>query len=806
MRLRVLAAVLVSVLAACSSRAEPAFSLALHQHASMSEGIGSVEWHADRAAQAGVDGIWWTDHDWRIEHWRHLRRFDFEEATVNGTRTLVTEPDDGYGGEFRYWDVQGFPEPRELSVVDSLAAEGGRSLRVAFTGTGPGPAFATLGLAQIASRQHNKWSLANRVHLAFSLFAESLDAEDGKVVLEVTLSEHPEGVHVLRYVAGSLDGEGPNAIALPCAVGQWNSYDLDITAEAIARFTSGGPDTLRAEDNSLYGVVLSLGSRANREVVVFLDDWRIETDPAFGGPEAISKMRDFAGLYETMYPSVSHLVGSEISRYRAQPHLNAYTPDGALVDYGGTSWADSITWAVDQVHARDGAVSLNHIYGPGGYGDLNETPAQKAARILARKRELIASRAYRVDVLEVGYRVRHGIDLAGFLGTWDALTGNAIFLTGNGVTDSHGSDLFDGWGPWQPGNVHFENNFVTWLYAPALEEVALIRSMKGGRAFFGDPYVFDPDGTVDLVTEEGFPMGRVVLTDRPSHGLVVEIFGAPPTAQVRLLQGEIRENPPAEYVDVNYLRDEILTPAIGGEVFADTVTVDTTLPCFVRVEVEDAGTATAYSNPVSFVRAAPSAGIPGPRVAAALGEIRIGRADRFTLTDAAFLHGSPTRFVVDGDEEVPGLGLLEIDTGLLGEPDEVTGGGFTAYVFQDGILTLQGFTGAGSHVELVWGATGAASTDAVVDRLRLGPGRPNPFGHGTVAELALPRSAPVLLEVLDVGGRRVRVLVDERRERGIHRIVWDGRDSSGRSVASGVYYLRVTALGQTITAKAVRMR
>jgi len=60
--------------------------------------------------------------------------------------------------------------------------------------------------------------------------------------------------------------------------------------------------------------------------------------------------------------------------------------------------------------------------------------------------------------------------------------------------------------------------------------------------------------------------------------------------------------------------------------------------------------------------------------------------------------------------------------------------------------------------------------------------------------------------VLDVTGRRVRLLVDERREAGTHRVEWDGRDSFGRPVANGVYFFRLTAAGEVLTAKAVRLR
>ncbi|MGQ0721803.1 MAG: FlgD immunoglobulin-like domain containing protein, partial [Candidatus Eiseniibacteriota bacterium] len=326
------------------------------------------------------------------------------------------------------------------------------------------------------------------------------------------------------------------------------------------------------------------------------------------------------------------------------------------------------------------------------------------------------------------------------------------------------------------------------------------------RAFFGDPYVFDPDGTLDLWTPEGFPMGRVVLTDRSSHQVIVEIDGLPSTSTVRFLQGEIRDDPPVEYIDPNYLRDEMFSGTWSGTTFTDTVTVDTTVPSFVRVEVDDQGTATAYSNWLAFVTEVPSLGVKGPRVAAVLGQAKVVRADEFTLTGMSYTEGAPSILTVQGDEEAAGLGTLEIDTGTLGAPTSVSGGGFTSTTYQNGLLTLVGLSGSGSTVAVEWGGTGAFVPAGRVDRLSLSVGRPNPFGGGTMAEFALPRPSTVFLEVLDVKGRRVRLLLDERRETGSHRVSWDGKDSGGRSVANGVYFLRLTAMGETLTTKAVRIR
>ncbi len=147
--------------------------------------------------------------------------------------------------------------------------------------------------------------------------------------------------------------------------------------------------------------------------------------------------------------------------------------------------------------------------------------------------------------------------------------------------------------------------------------------MVSGRAFFGDPYAFH--GTVDLATGEGFPMGRVVATDKNTHELLISVVDVGDSAQVRLRQGEIKTSGPA-VTTVNWIRDEILEGTLESGSFADSVTLDTSLSSFVRIEVTNGGTGggslRAYSNPLHFLRDIPAAGVLAPRVAASLGPIR----------------------------------------------------------------------------------------------------------------------------------------------------------------------------------------
>lgn len=53
------------------------------------------------------------------------------------------------------------------------------------------------------------------------------------------------------------------------------------------------------------------------------------------------------------------------------------------------------------------------------------------------------------------------------------------------------------------------------------------------------------------------------------------------------------------------------------------------------------------------------------------------------------------------------------------------------------------------------------------------------------------RPTHVKLELYDISGRRLRSLVNEQVTAGSHPVTFDGRDDTGRPVASGVYYLRL---------------
>ncbi len=80
----------------------------------------------------------------------------------------------------------------------------------------------------------------------------------------------------------------------------------------------------------------------------------------------------------------------------------------------------------------------------------------------------------------------------------------------------------------------------------------------------------------------------------------------------------------------------------------------------------------------------------------------------------------------------------------------------------------------------------------IPSRFGLAKAYPNPFSDATTIRFGLTEQSTINLEVYDILGRRVRTLLDgEKKDVGYHIAVWDSRDNSATSVASGVYLVRL---------------
>lgn len=96
------------------------------------------------------------------------------------------------------------------------------------------------------------------------------------------------------------------------------------------------------------------------------------------------------------------------------------------------------------------------------------------------------------------------------------------------------------------------------------------------------------------------------------------------------------------------------------------------------------------------------------------------------------------------------------------------------------------------------GIVTAVETDnpEVPSGFNLGQNYPNPFNPNTIINYTIPQGdgrTTVTLAIFNTLGQKVRTLVSASQSPGPHRVQWDGRDETGKLLASGVYLYRLRA-------------
>lgn len=667
---------------------ERPWSVQLHVHGSFSEGVGSIDSHSWEATDVGADAIWWSDHDFRVDSYRHPSTFGFEDWT---------EPlDRGEPWHEIAWLPRGRADEREEdagppkkglrrhplrslaggdgAIVSDRADEGARSFRVRAIGSAGD--FAAHLYPLKASRSLFKRPLASRVSLALSVFPEK-SGPDARAVVEIGLSEHaprgglPMQEHSLRYVLGDeafpARRSGASAeVGIAVLPGRWNRVVLPVTRDVVAAF----PET-RGEDNSMASIAIGVEARAGAESSVLFDRLRIEQQ--LSGRPAWTRQAGLIGEVAADYPGLVELQGSEVSY--ASHHLNEFSLDAGPTDYDAIlaeverrrakdpsldAGAEVARLVVGRIHAKGGLASYNHLYG---------APMAGRERLVEREEvlsELLRNRLFGADLLEVGYRDRGGHDLADHVGAWDELASHGLFPVGVGVSDSHGGERQR----WRTS----PNNFLTWVWAAAPTKADLIEGLRAGRAFFGDPTLFD--GSLDMRDDRGFRMGQIVVTDRPRAEVEIRVRGLVAGDVVRVVDGS-RGAP---------------LPVGGSEFTARRPVEPSSAATPFRVEVDDArGRAKVLGNPIVYLRAAPPGGLPGARAGFDLGGLVARRLAGLRLDAAAAVEGG---VVILGRAEGA---RLEIDATEFGAPSAVSaeGGLSGSWEWRPPVLVLDDLRGEG---------------------------------------------------------------------------------------------------------------
>ncbi len=78
---------------------------------------------------------------------------------------------------------------------------------------------------------------------------------------------------------------------------------------------------------------------------------------------------------------------------------------------------------------------------------------------------------------------------------------------------------------------------------------------------------------------------------------------------------------------------------------------------------------------------------------------------------------------------------------------------------------------------------------------------PNPFNPTTTIKFYIPNTSDITIKIYDILGREVKTLINQQTTSGYHIVYWNGEDSGGKAVSSGVYLYRLTAGNYSETRK-----
>jgi len=78
---------------------------------------------------------------------------------------------------------------------------------------------------------------------------------------------------------------------------------------------------------------------------------------------------------------------------------------------------------------------------------------------------------------------------------------------------------------------------------------------------------------------------------------------------------------------------------------------------------------------------------------------------------------------------------------------------------------------------------------------------PNPFNPSTTLRFSIPSDGKVQISIYNIKGQKVRDLLKQDMQAGMHTITWEGKDNNNRPVGSGIYFYRLEHGGKTTVRK-----
>ncbi|KAA3632241.1 MAG: T9SS C-terminal target domain-containing protein [Calditrichaeota bacterium] len=114
-------------------------------------------------------------------------------------------------------------------------------------------------------------------------------------------------------------------------------------------------------------------------------------------------------------------------------------------------------------------------------------------------------------------------------------------------------------------------------------------------------------------------------------------------------------------------------------------------------------------------------------------------------------------------------------------------------------------TAAGEFVKIPTNVR-ETTQDNLPDDFNLSQNYPNPFNPTTSIEFQIPVKSNVLLEVYNINGQLIKQMVNENLSAGSYISEWDGTNRQGRTVATGMYFYRLTTDSYSTSKKMILLK
>jgi hypothetical protein len=128
------------------------------------------------------------------------------------------------------------------------------------------------------------------------------------------------------------------------------------------------------------------------------------------------------------------------------------------------------------------------------------------------------------------------------------------------------------------------------------------------------------------------------------------------------------------------------------------------------------------------------------------------------------------------------------------------------HAITDAWVSRHEYTDKSIHDYYMMSLTDSENGTPAVNRTSLSQNYPNPFNPTTTISYSLAQPGNVELAVYNIKGQKVKTLVNERKEAGSHKVIWNGKNDTNKSVSSGIYFYQLSTYTKNMKKKMLLLK